>query len=160
MCNKFSVFWGLFSPIYRQRRGSNMYNLITQLHDRTEDFHFWAVNIPAPHAANFPSVLERAHLTKPLRYTPTLIRQCAFKGLDMFGDDDYKMDINPMTSAIGDGPDVIELHHHGEGHTIECKRCGQNVATELRHIEVGPKGKGINRHQACFVSNRHVVCTN
>ena len=43
--------------------------------------------------------------------------------------------------AHGDGPSVVQVYHHGDGHTsrhpVDCVQCGHDVADLLRRLGVG-----------------------
>jgi hypothetical protein len=121
---------------------------VPQLCERVPDVHLWAANV---NLLNFdmPPQLEALLLTKPLRYSPTVLRE-----LQLYFDEYHAlgglvvpsvMSGTHVTPAAGEGGDVITLDHHGEGHTgtwpLDCERCGRNVGVKLRQIGVGNEGQ-------------------
>jgi hypothetical protein len=107
---------------------------VTQLCARIKHLHLWAVS---PGAIDIPSQLEHTVLTKPLRYSPAVLRHLKPWLSRVISD------ITTIPVAR-EGADVITLHHHGDGHRgfwpLDCKRCGQNVGVKLRQIGVGSAG--------------------
>jgi hypothetical protein len=141
------LFFTVHICISRETVGQNLHSLVTQLCDRVAHLHFWAANGMMVNR-DIPSQLEHTVLTKPLRYSPAMLRQLRPMLANLFRKGLIGSDATSFTSmfpAVGEGADVIMLHHHGDDHTgpypMDCERCGRNVSVKLRQIGVGPKGK-------------------
>jgi hypothetical protein len=121
-----------------------MYSLVTQLCDRIKHLHLW---VASRNLRDIPSQLELTVLTKPLRYSPAVLRHLK-PWIDLVRCNGAILpDISdiPTIPVAREGADVITLYHHGDGYAgpwpMDCKRCGQNVGVKLRQIGVGRAGE-------------------
>ena len=94
------------------------------------------------HAA--PPQLTEERLTTPLRSAPVVLREMRpAVGKLSGGVHDYSdLDL----PAPGDGLRVVRLSHrgfapHATQWPVDCPRCGQDVAAELRRLGVGSGGE-------------------
>jgi hypothetical protein len=82
------------------------YSLVTHLCARIKHLHLW---VASRNLRDIPSQLELTVLTKPLRYSPAVLRYLKPWLSRVISD------ITIIPNA-GEGADVILLHHHGGGH--------------------------------------------
>ena len=121
--------------------GSRHQRLVRELVSRVREdrLRFWTACIS--HNA-IPSDLQAEALSTPLRSAPVVLREVA-AGFHKFNDV-HRYNDSDLPSP-GDGLKVIQLSHHGDGHTgrwpVECVQCGEEVALELRRLGVGIGGK-------------------
>ena len=115
---------------------------MSELTGRVTHLYLWCAGVYHRH---IPSELQEEVLTTPLRSAPVIVREVQpvldYLLYDIRGYSDSGL------SAPGDGPDVIELHHGGDGHRgqypVDCDQCGRDVADTLRRIGVGVGGECI-----------------
>ena len=107
---------------------------------------------------DIPPQLQVEALTTPLRSAPAVVREVEvgislFKGIHNYSDSGLP--------APGDGLSVVRLRHQGNAHTgrwpVDCPRCGQAVAAELRRLGVGPVGEWIDDDDDGVHGNHHYM---
>ena len=88
---------------------------------------------------DIPPALQAEILTTPLRSAPAVLRAVQ-PVLDVWSGEVHGYSDSGLP-APGDGPSVVELSHHGDGHTgrhpVDCVQCGHDVAVVLRRLGVG-----------------------
>ena len=88
-----------------------------------------------------PPELQVEILTTPLRSAPVVLRvvQPAIDEWSREGQVHGYSDSG--LPAPGDGPSVVRLYHHGDGHKsghpVDCVQCGHDVAALLSRLGVG-----------------------
>ena len=88
-----------------------------------------------------PPELQVEVLTTPLRSAPVVIRAVQ-PALAKFSSEDQVHGYSDSgLPPPGDGPSVLPLYHHGDGHAndhpVNCVQCGHDVAALLRRLGLG-----------------------
>ena len=112
--------------------------LVSGLTGRVTHLYLWCAGVGH---TTIPPELQVEILTTPLRSAPVVLRvvQPAIdewsRGGQVLGYSDSGL------PALGDGPSVVRLYHHGDGHTsghpVDCVQCGHDVAVLLSRLGVG-----------------------
>ena len=117
-------------------RNQDLHRLVSELTGRVTHLYLWCAGVGH---TDIPPALQVELLTTPLRSAPAVLRavQPAF-GVWSGEVHGYS---NSGLPAPGDGPSVVRLYHHGDGHTgrhpVDCVQCGHDVAVVLRRLGVG-----------------------
>ena len=120
--------------------GPRLQRVVTELTGRLgPQLYMWTAGVRHD---DTPPQLQVEALTTPLRSAPAIIREVE-AGLNLApGIHNYSDSGLP---APGDGLSVVRLRHQGNAHTgrwpVDCPRCGQAVAAELRRLGVGRGGE-------------------
>ena len=111
---------------------------MNELSGRVTHLYLWCAGVGH---TRIPVPLQKEVLTTPLRSASVVMRevQPAIDYWSRLGEvHDYSDSGLP---APGDGPSVVQLYHHGDGHTsghpVDCVQCGHNVAARLSRLGVG-----------------------
>ena len=112
--------------------------LARKLTGRVTHIYLWCAGVG--HTA-IPPELQEEVLTTPLRSAPAVMRVVQLE-LDVWSRLGQVHDYSDSgLPAPGDGPSVVPLYHHGDGHRsdhpVNCVQCGHDVAALLRRLGVG-----------------------
>ena len=116
----------------------DLHRLVSELTGRVPHLYLWCAGVGH---TDIPPALQEEILTTPLRSSPVVLRGvqpeldlCSREG-KVHG---YS---NSGLPAPGDGPRVVKLYQHGDGHTndhpMDCVKCGHDVAAVLSRLGVG-----------------------
>ena len=117
-------------------RNQGLHRLVSELTGRVTHLYLWCAGVGH---TDRPPALQVKLLTTPLRSAPAVIREVQ-PALGLWSDEVHGYSDNGLP-APGDGPSVVRLYHHGDGHTgrhpVDCVQCGHDVAALLRRLGVG-----------------------
>ena len=111
---------------------------MSELTGRVTHLYLWCAGVVH---TGIPPALQEEVLTTPLRSAPAVIRAVQ-PALNVWSSVGYIYGYSDSgLPAPGDGPNVVQLYHHGDGHTnrhpVDCVQCGHDVAALLRRLGVG-----------------------
>ena len=110
--------------------------LVSKLTGRVTHLYLWCAGIAH---TDIPPALQVEILTTPLRSAPAVMRVVQLV-LDVWSGEVHGYSDSGLP-APGDGPSVVRLYHHGDGHTsdhpVDCVQCGHDVAVLLSRLGVG-----------------------
>ena len=109
-----------------------------ELTGRVTHLYLWCAGVGH---TDIPPALQVEILTTPLRSAPAVLREVQLE-LDAWSRYGQVPDYSDSgLPAPGDGPSVVRLYHHGDGHTndhpADCVQCGHDVAVLLSRLGVG-----------------------
>ena len=115
-----------------------LHRLVSELTGRVTHLYLWCAGVV--HTA-IPPALQEEIFTTPLRSAPAVLRQVQ-PALGVWSSVGHILGYSDSgLPAPGDGPSVVRLYHHGDGHTsghpVDCVQCGHDVAALLRRLGVG-----------------------
>ncbi|XP_070200978.1 uncharacterized protein [Littorina saxatilis] len=119
----------------RTKHGARHTRLVTRLAQQVPHLYLWCTGV---YKTGIPPALQTQVFTVPLRSASAVLREIrpVIRRYDVH---DYSADSG--VPAPGDGLRVIQLSHHGNAHTgrwpVDCAQCGQDIAAELRRLDVG-----------------------
>ena len=115
-----------------------LHRLVSKLTGRVTHLCLWCAGVGH---TDRPPALQEELLTTPLRSASAVLRAVQpvlglWSGVGkVHGYSDSGL------PAPGDGPSVVRLYHHGDGHTgrhpVDCVQCGHDVAALLSRLGVG-----------------------
>ena len=109
---------------------------MSELTGRVTHLYLWCAGV---YHSDIPPELQEEVLTTPLRSAPSVVRKVQPE-LDELSDDIHGYSDSGLP-APGDGPRVVKLYQHGDGHTndhpMDCVKCGHDVAAVLSRLGVG-----------------------
>ena len=107
---------------------------------RVTHLYLWCAGVGH---ATIPSELQVELLLTPLRSAPVVL-SVVKPAIDEWsrGGQVHRYRGSGLPDP-GDGPSVVRLNHHGEGHTgrhpVDCVQCGHDVAALLSRLGVGER---------------------
>ena len=121
-------------------RNQDLHRLVSELTGRVTHLYLWCAGVGH---TDIPPALQVELLTSPLRSAPAVLRAVqpavgVWSGMGkVHGYSDSGL------PDPGDGPSVVRLYHHDDGHTsdhpVDCVQCGHDVAAVLRRLGVGER---------------------
>ena len=109
---------------------------MSELTGQVTHLYLWCAGVVH---TDIPTELQEEVLTTPLRSAPVVIREVQ-PALGVWSGVVHLYSDSGLP-APGDGPSVVQLYHHGDGHTsqhpVDCVQCGHDVAALLSRLGVG-----------------------